>query len=117
MKKNKWKSKRWHIVWISEIKYNPYKNVDINKKRPVLIWNNSLSLDGKVIAFYCTTKFDKNNKFLYLVYENSNKKTYVDMRKIFFVNINDINWKTKLGLVKDTNVKNKIKDFITRYFS
>lgn len=117
MKKNKWKSKRWVIVWISEIKYNPYKDVDVKKRRPVLIWNNALSLNGKVICFHCTSK-NNNKKFCYQINQGTKiiKPTWVDMRKIYFVSTKDIDWKNKLGRITDQEAKHNIKQFIKTYF-
>ncbi|MGL4948021.1 MAG: hypothetical protein ACRC42_01400 [Mycoplasma sp.] len=119
MNKKKWKSRKWQIVSISEHKYNPYKDVSLTKERPVLIWNNAMSLNGKVICFYCTSKFNANNNHLIKInsnYINSNKDTYIDMTKIFFVKAIDINWKSNWGTLTDHETKMKVNDFIKKYF-
>lgn len=117
--KNKWKSKRWKIVFILEEKYIKYKDADIKKLRPVLIWNNSLSLNKKSICFYCTSKYNEKNKFLYKVLSSTidpktkrlSKDTYVDLSRIFFIKNKDIQWKKVLGTLKE-----EIKLFLNKYF-
>lgn len=116
-KTKKFKSRKWLIVSISEKKYNPYKEVSEQKKRPVLIWSNSKYLKGKVICFYCTTKFNEKNKHnLFLIREKDGKKSYVDISKIFFVNNNDINWKERWFLIKDEKLRKQIIEKINTYF-
>ncbi|MGL5438348.1 MAG: type II toxin-antitoxin system PemK/MazF family toxin [Metamycoplasmataceae bacterium] len=117
-KNKKWKSKKWYIVWISELKYNPYKNIENNKQRPVIIWNNSKKLKGHIIAFHCTTKLDPNNPYMYeVINNNENKKTWVNMKKIYFVKVSDIDWTKKLGVLKNADQKEKIINFINTFFT
>lgn len=119
MSNKKHKFKRWHVVWVSELKYNPYRNVDEKKQRPVMIWNNSNELRGKIIAFYCTSKFDPMNPFLYCINSNYDNKiiTYVDLRKIMVIKTSDVNWQHKWGIVKNLETREKVNQFIQKFFS
>lgn len=115
--KNKWR--RWYIVLINEHKYNPYKDVSITKKRPVVIWNNSYKLKGKVIAFHCTSKYKKYNEdFLVKISDGTNlqKETWVNLRHLYFIDNKDIIWNKNLGVVKDKDAKEQIKNFINVFF-
>lgn len=118
MKKQSWKSKKWIVVLISELKYNPYKDVDEKKKRPVLIWNNSLNLNRNIICFYCTSKNNANKPFLIDLKKTSKKgvNTFVDLSHSIFVKSYDINWNENLGSVKDDDSKKKIKFFLNKYY-
>ena len=56
MNKKKWRSKKWQVILVPEKQYNPYENVSDSKLRPVMMWNNSRSLNGWNICFYCSSK-------------------------------------------------------------
>ena len=116
MKKQNWKSKKWIIYDIPEYKYNYYEGVNKNKRRPVLIWNNSFSLRRKVICFHCTSKKNSKNPFLLKINKKENRETYVDLSKIYFVNTTDINWKSKWGKIIINEDKEKINNFLKLFF-
>ena len=116
MKKQNWKSKKWDIYDIPEYKYNNYEGVHKNKRRQVLIWNNSLSLRRKVICFHCTSKTNPKNHFLLKINTKGNKETYVDLSRIYFVNIWDINWKSKWGKIIFNEDKDRINNFLKIFF-
>lgn len=115
----KWKSKKWCVVFVKEHIYNPYKNVDMKKERPMMIWNNSRKLGGKVIAFYCTTKYKANRPFMYQINSDNqlNKPiTWVDLRKMYFVDMKDINWAKRWGDAKNQETRQKVVEFIKEFF-
>ncbi|MGL4768988.1 MAG: hypothetical protein ACRCW6_02010 [Mycoplasmoidaceae bacterium] len=119
MKKHK--TKKWRIVYISEKKYNFYENVDPNKLRPVLIWNDSNYLKGRFISFYCTTKYNLkfshfHIKILDAKSRKNGKDTWVDLSKIFFVKRKDVDWNRDSGIVKDHIIRNEIVERLSKYF-
>lgn len=86
------KNKRWNVYFTKEFKYNYYKDVDKNKRRPLFVWKSYLpTIKNHWLCFYCSSKFDKNNKELcILIDKNKNKgfskNTYIWLHKpiIFF---------------------------------
>lgn len=102
-----------------ESKYNSYKNVDEKKQRPILIWNNASSFDGKVISFYCTTKKNKHNKWFLIKYDVKKDGTecFVNLSRMFIVDSRDINWSNRWHKIKDPDVRDNIKNKINQMFS
>lgn len=113
----KYKNRKWTVVSISEKKYNPYEGVQESKERPVLVWNNSNKLFGKILCFYCTSKESSHTRnFLYEINDKNNKKTYVDLSKVIFVENRDINWNKRWFNVKDKSIKVEITERINEMF-
>ncbi len=118
MNKKKWRSKKWQVILVPEKKYNPYENVSDSKLRPVMMWNNSRSLNGWNICFYCSSKPPiKSHKGF--CFETKMKKqktnTWIYMNKIIWVHHKDIG--RKIGLVTDSKIKENIIMFISEFFS
>lgn len=103
-----------------ESKYNPYLGVDENKKRPIMIWNNSYQLKGKVIGFYCTTKKNNYNKNFLIKYSTKNDGTecFVNLSRMFVIDIKDIDFKNNRWFkIKDQETRNKIINLIDVMFN
>ncbi|MGL4647583.1 MAG: type II toxin-antitoxin system PemK/MazF family toxin [Mycoplasmoidaceae bacterium] len=117
MNQKPFKNKRWKIFWISEEKYNYYKDVDKNKKRPVMIWSNARKLKGWNICLFLSTKKPPINKCHFAIktkISNNNQDTWIYLDKILFVYYKDLGQRG--GHINDSQAKESIRKLIEDFW-
>ncbi|MGL4951216.1 MAG: hypothetical protein ACRC4M_05315 [Mycoplasma sp.] len=105
------KPQRWNLIWISEAKYNPYDNVDPNKKRPVLIWSKTL-FARKYICFHCTTNksdFKSDNLLDIGVLKKKETNTFMFVDRIYLVKAKDVEVPNNTVSLTDKKIQKQIK--------
>lgn len=99
-------NRRWCVYFTKEYKYNYYRDVDLDKKRPLFVWKNNLNnIKHYWLCFYCSTQVDKYNKdYCVFIKKDKNKgfskDTYIWLHKpIIF-------WKYDFISFRDHNNQN-----------